>query len=176
MDAWLKTHAALVSPIGDALMLAGGDNYRLARTRDGIVLMIRAIRESFSALRALGIPVLPRQLALLARLPEPILVTLLTRFMNTRAAEIALARHANAARDEMRTFADELNALVARSGVPTPNLDRLYSFLDPVTPRMPEGSHTLRLNWTGVLWGLAVTGICALPVLRRRATLKRRIA
>jgi 2-dehydropantoate 2-reductase len=175
MDAWLKTHAALVSPMADALMLARGDNYRLARTRDGIVLMIRAIRECFAALRALGIPVLPRQLALMARLPEPILVALLTLFMNTRAAEIALARHANAARDEMRTFADELNVLVARSGVPTPNLDRLYSFLDPATPPLPDGSHDLPLNWMGVLWGLAVTGICALPVLRHAAP-RRRIA
>jgi hypothetical protein len=137
--------------------------------------MIRAIRECFAALRALGIPVLPRQLALMARLPEPILVALLTLFMNTRAAEIALARHANAARDEMRTFADELNVLVARSGVPTPNLDRLYSFLDPATPPLPDGSHDLPLNWMGVLWGLAVTGICALPVLRHAAP-RRRIA
>jgi 2-dehydropantoate 2-reductase len=41
MDAWLKTHVALILSIGGALYMAGGDNYRLARTRDALVLMVR---------------------------------------------------------------------------------------------------------------------------------------
>jgi 2-dehydropantoate 2-reductase len=41
MDAWLKTHVAEISPTVGALYMAGVDNYRLARTRDGAVLMIR---------------------------------------------------------------------------------------------------------------------------------------
>ncbi len=169
IDAWLKTHAAFVIPIAEALKLAGGDNYRLARTRDGLVLMIRAIRECFAALRALGFPVLPWQLALLARLPEPVLVMLLARFMNTRMAEIALARHANSAGDEMRLLAAEVRALVAQSGVPTPQLDWLSVFLDPTTAPLPEGSHSLRLNWRGIYLGLLAGAICTLPVLRRWA-------
>jgi len=43
MDAWLKTHVAEVSPMANALYMAGGDNYRLARTRDAIVLMIKRL-------------------------------------------------------------------------------------------------------------------------------------
>ncbi len=176
IDAWLKTHVAFVSPIGDALALAGGDNYRLAHTRDGLVLMIRAIREGFKALRALDVPIVPPILAVLARFPEPVLVPMVARFMNTRMAEIALARHANAAGDEMRVLADELRTLVEQSGVETPNLDRLYGFLQPDTEPLPEGSDALALNWMGVVWGLVVTGFLTLPVLLRRAAPKHRLA
>jgi 2-dehydropantoate 2-reductase len=167
IDAWLKSHVAFVSPIADALLLAGGDNYRLAHTRDGLVLMIRAIRESFAALSALGLPVLRRMLAGLALLPEPILVPLSARLLNTRAAELALTRHARAAGDEMRTLAAELRSLVTQSGVATPNLDRLESFLNPTTPSLLEGSQALSLNWTSTLCGLLMTVVCALYVLRR---------
>ena len=59
MDAWLKTHAALVVPIACALYLAGGDNYRLAGTRDGLVLMLRAMREGLRVLDRLGFDVEP---------------------------------------------------------------------------------------------------------------------
>jgi 2-dehydropantoate 2-reductase len=51
MDGWLKTHVALILPMGGALYMAGLDNYRLARRRDAVVLMIRAMRESFRVLR-----------------------------------------------------------------------------------------------------------------------------
>ena len=173
IDAWLKSHVALISPAADAILLAGGSNYRLAHTRDGLVLMVRAVRESFAALRALHIPVLPRKLDLLVRLPEPLLVLMFARLLNSHTAEIAMARHANAGRDEMKALSDELHALVVRSGVPTPNLDRLKEYLNPATPPMPEGSHNLRLQWRGLLWGFLATGAIALPIARR-FTLPRR--
>ncbi len=176
IDAWLKAHVAGVSPVADAVLLAGGDNYRLARTRDGLVLMIRALRESFAVLRALRIPVQPPALALLARLPEPILVPLAARFMNTRMAEIALARHARTANDEMQTIAAELRALVVQSGIPTPNLDRLSGYLDRTIQPMPEGSHALSLNWAGVLWGFILAGVCVLPTVRHFSSRNRRLA
>jgi 2-dehydropantoate 2-reductase len=167
IDAWLKSHAAFILPAAAALILAGGDNYRLSRTRDGLVLMIRAIRECFGALRALGVPLLPRSVGWFARLPEPILVLMFARLMNTHAAEIAMARHANAAHDEMDILAAELRALVAQSGVQTPSLYQLLTYMDTATPPMPEGSHGLRLNWTGVVGGFMLAGVVVLPALRR---------
>jgi 2-dehydropantoate 2-reductase len=167
IDAWLKTHAAFISPAADALLLAGGDNYRLAHTRDGLVLMIRALRETFAALRALRIPVTPPPLAWLARLPEPILVLLFSRLLDTHAAEIAMARHARAGRDEMQTLAAEVRTLVKQSGVPSPNLDRLSVYLDAATPPMPEGSHDLRLNWTSIVGGVVMlAGLVLVPTFR----------
>ena len=74
MDAWLKTHVALVSPIANAIYLADGDNYRLAKTRDGVVLMVRAIREGLKVLKASGIPITPAKYRYVNLVPEPILV------------------------------------------------------------------------------------------------------
>ncbi len=76
MDAWLKMHVALVSPIANAIYLAGGSTARLSRTRDGLVLMIRAMREGIQVLRASGYPVHPRYAWLIVLVPEPLLVIL----------------------------------------------------------------------------------------------------
>lgn len=176
IDGWLKAHMAGVSPIADALLLAGGDNYRLARTRDGLVLMIRALRESFAVLHALKIRVEPPVLALLVRLPEPILVPLVARFMNSRMAEIALARHARTARDEMQIMGAELQALVVQSGVATPHLDQLSAYLNATTAPLPQGSHKLALHWRGALWGFALVGAVALPGLRYLTSHRRQTA
>jgi 2-dehydropantoate 2-reductase len=147
MDAWLKTHVALVSPIANALYLAGGDNYRLANTRDGIVLMVRAVKEGLRVLDALGVPVTPGRYRLLKWLPEPLLVSLLQRSLPTERAELVLARHANAARDEMKQLADEFRAIARLTLLPTPAIDRLYTYIDPEKPAVPEGSASIPLDW-----------------------------
>ena len=60
MDAWLKAHVALLMPgLAPSLYAAGTDNWRLARTRDGLVLTILAIREGLRVLRVLDIPITP---------------------------------------------------------------------------------------------------------------------
>ena len=140
MDAWLKTHVAEVSPAANAIYMAGGDNYRLARTRDGLALMVRAIREGYRVLRALGVPVTPANHKMFAWIPEPLLVALMRRLFNTKTAEIEVAGHANAARDEFKHLADEFRALARTTSVPTPAMDRLYSYIDPAVPPLPEGS------------------------------------
>jgi len=159
MDAWLKTHVAVVSPIANALYLAGGDNYRLSRTRDGLVLLIRAVLEGFRVLRAHGIPITPPKYRALARLPEPLLVALLQRGFATERAPVALAGHANAARDEMQCLADELHALARATSIPTPAIDSLATYLDPAVPPLADGSAALPLEWQGVGEGVgAITG------------------
>lgn len=50
VDAWFKTHVAEVSPVANALYMTGVDNYRLARTGDGVVLMVRALKEGYKVL------------------------------------------------------------------------------------------------------------------------------
>jgi len=92
MVSWQKTHVALVSPIADAIYAAGGDNYRLARTRDGLVLMIRAWREGFRVLEAIGTPITPPRLKVLKWMPEPLQIVLWQRVFDTRFAEILKRR------------------------------------------------------------------------------------
>lgn len=156
IDTWLKSHAALVSPLANALYLAGGDIYRLARTRDGIVLAIRAIREGFRVLKAQGVVITPSALKVFKWLPEPILVPLMRAVLNTKRAEIGLAGHANAARDEMKHLAEEFRVLARATSVPTPAIDHLYAYTDPAVPPVPDGSRQIPLNWSGVLIGAAI--------------------
>jgi len=160
MDDWLKTHVALLMPsLCPALYAAGTDNYRLARTRDGLVLTIRAIREGFQMLRALGVTITPANMKIVEWIPEPILIILLRRLITVDAMKVALVGHANAARDEMQHLTDEFLALTGITSVPTPAIDELYPYLDPNTPLMPEGSRQIPLKWGGML-----VGLCGLTV------------
>lgn len=161
MDAWLKTHVALVSPIANAIYLASGDNYRLADTRDGLVLMVRAIKEGLGVLQALDIPIVPAGYGLLSWLPEPLLVAVLQRSLKNPRVELVITRHANAARDEMATLAEEFQVLALLSGKATPAIDALYRYADPATPPVPAGQAQMGVNWkpTLIAAGILVTGI-----------------
>jgi 2-dehydropantoate 2-reductase len=143
MDAWLKTHVALVSPIANAIYAADGDVYRLARTREALVLMVRAVREGLRVLGRLGIQITPGGMRALLWIPEPLLGGLLERRLGSPEAELGLAGHANAARDEMGTLAAEFRELARRSGVATPCIDRLYDYIDPAKPPLPDGKAVL---------------------------------
>jgi 2-dehydropantoate 2-reductase len=129
MDAWLKTHVALVSPLANALYLAEGDIYRLAGDREALSLLVQAVREGFRVLRLLGVPVTPPGFRLLEWVPQKYLINLLQKRLATEQAELAIARHANAARDEMKQLAGEFQALVRESGLKTPAIDRLCEYV-----------------------------------------------
>ncbi len=152
MDAWLKTHVALLMPsLAPAMRAAGRDNVRMAHTRDAIVLAIRAIREGFCVLRALGFPIVPpRVLLLFGWLPEPILVWGFQKRLVDPRMRIAMLEHADAAQDEIHHLAEEFLALKRQTSVPTPAMDRLSAYFDPGTPPMPEGSAEIPLDWRGV--------------------------
>lgn len=55
--------------------------------------------------------------------------------------------HAAAARDEVQHLVGEFLALVRRTAVKTPAIDRLLPYLDPATPLMPDGSAQIPLRW-----------------------------
>jgi 2-dehydropantoate 2-reductase len=168
MDAWLKSHAAVVGPLALAVYAAGGDNYRLARTRDGLVLAVRAIKETLGVLEGLGIPLTPPSFRIMRRLPEPLLVAYLRSMMGTHAAQISMAGHANAARDEMGEMVGDMAALARASGRPTPAFDRLCAFLDPDQSPLPEGSAAIALDMRAVWVGLGIlSGVISLALLSR---------
>lgn len=150
MDAWLKTHVAEVSPLANAIYMAGGDNYRLAKSRDGLVLMVCAIRESYRVLQALGVPITPANHRIFNWIPEPILAAIFRRALNTKTAEIQMVGHANAARDEMKQIADEFRALAQSTSVPTPSIDRLYTYIDPAALPFSEGNTQISPSWRSV--------------------------
>jgi 2-dehydropantoate 2-reductase len=149
MDAWLTTHVLWTCPAAYALYMVGGSNYALAKTRDALVLWVRAVREGYRAMRRLGMPITPRMLRLFEVVPEPLLVAFLGRLLDTPTAALVIARHANSARAEYVQLGEEFRTLAHRAGVPTPAFDRLRPYVDPTMPPIAEGSAVLPLRWGG---------------------------
>ena len=134
IDAWQKTHVAVISPIADAVYMAGGSSARLAQMPEALHLVVRAMREGFEVLRAMGIPITPAKFKLWEWLPEPVLVALLKRWVNTQQFEFMVIRHANAARDEMQQIASEFQALARQTSIQTPAIDQLETYIDLLRP------------------------------------------
>ena len=163
MDTWLKCHVGFLMPaLGPAMYACGADNYRMARTPDAILLAIRGIRESLRSLRALGYTIVPRYLRVLAALPEPIVYFVLRKALQGEHMEIAMAAHAEAARDEVQHLTAEFKRLTASSGVRTPVCDQLSTYLYDESARMPEGQSNVRMRWEELL--LPVLAIAALII------------
>jgi 2-dehydropantoate 2-reductase len=140
MDAWLKTHVALVTAIAGALYAYGCDASRLARSPEGVPLMVQGVREGFRVLQALGLPVLPFKLWVLFEwLPRAVPVAYWRRYLASQMGEYALARHTRAAGDELKQLADEFRVLKLAAGQPTPALDQLYGYIDQCAARTGRG-------------------------------------
>lgn len=142
MDAWQKYHVALVSPVANALYMAGGDRTQLAQMPEALHLMVRAMREGFRVLRALDVPVTPAKFRVWQWLPEPIQVAILRRWINTQHFEIVAVRHANAARDEMQRLARDFQALAHQAALETPAIDELETYIDLLRPERFEAAAT----------------------------------
>ena len=129
MDAWQKTHVAWISPLANALYRVNCDNQVLARSPDVVRLAVRAVREGFSVLRSLGIPITPARLQMWEWIPESLLVRSLMLWADTNHFKTAAVEHTAAAADEMHQIAQEFRTLTLSASIPTPAMDELRSFI-----------------------------------------------
>jgi 2-dehydropantoate 2-reductase len=130
MDGWLKYHAALVIPIACVLYKHDCDNYALAKSEKSIRLFIRACREGGDVLRKLGYTKRqPYKFNLFYWMPEFITTKIFKGIFNTKYAEIGFALHAKAAPGEMKHLTREFRSLIGKTGVKTPNIDMLRSYI-----------------------------------------------
>lgn len=127
IDAWLKTHAALVLPGAPALRIVGGSNYDLAEDTDTLRLVVAAIREGLRVVRALGHPLRPWHVQLIEWMPVAVSVWALRKVFRSKFAEIALAGHAQAARGEIDAIMARLRDFGRQRGVPMPAFDQLMT-------------------------------------------------
>lgn len=130
IDAWLKTHLALVLPLAGGIYFAGGSNYQLAKDKDGLILVVNSIREGIRVLKSLKIPILPKKFKFIFKFPRSLIVRQLAKGLGTESGELALKDHAMAAQDEMLTLANEFKELINKSGIPTPALNTLYQYFE----------------------------------------------
>ncbi len=128
MDAWQKTHVAMVTSIGDALYKFDCDNYRLAKSPESVRLMIGGILEGFVVLKKLRIKPRPAKLWYF-RLPSGLTAGVFKLVMGTKLAEVAMAKHCIAAKEEMYQLQAEFDALIKKSAVRTPCIDELRKYL-----------------------------------------------
>lgn len=124
MDAWQKTHIAMVTSIANALYRYGCDNRKLAASWKGIKEMVLGIKEGLAVLKKLGIRPIPRKLAFW-ELPVSVLTAAFKIIMPTRLVEITMAKHCIAAREEMLLLQEEFDRLIEKSGVKTPHINNL---------------------------------------------------
>jgi len=131
IDAWLKTHVAKILPSVCALFQAGGRPEQLAADDEALRLMSRAIREGFQVLRAIGVPITPRNHRVLEWLPESVLLFAMRRMVSAETAATKFG-HAEQGRAEWILLRDEFRQLIAQTGIPTPSIDAAYRHLSDV--------------------------------------------
>lgn len=131
IDAWLKTHVAKILPSVCALFQAGGRPEQLAADDEALRLMSRAIREGFQVLRAIGVPITPRNHRVFEWLPESVLLFAMRRMLGAETAATKFG-HAEQGRAEWMLLADEFRQLIAQAGIPTPSIDAAYRHLSDV--------------------------------------------
>ncbi len=128
MNAWQKTHVAMVTSIANALYGHGCDNRSLARSYPDVKRMVLGIKEGFRVLRSIGVTPAPFKMRIYD-LPAGLLAGIYKLFMNTKLAEVTMAKHCIAAKSEMRFLQAQFDALIEQSGVPTPAIDQLRTNL-----------------------------------------------
>ncbi len=130
IDGWLKFHVALVAPLVCALYKHDCNNYQLAKDKETLRTMIRAVKEGGRVLENLGFKKRqPFRFNLFYWLPEFIMIFGVRKLLMSKFAEIAFASHAKAARDEMKCLVLEFQELIKRTKVKTPNIDVLSKFI-----------------------------------------------
>lgn len=148
--AWLQCHLALVLPLAGAIYAAGGEAARVCRTRDALVLGLRACRQTLRALGAQGVRIEPARLRTLLWLPEWLFVPRLGKGLRSEAARVAVFGHANSpgGRDELAKAARALDRLVRTAATATPSWDRLLPYLEGSAgaPLLEDGSRSIPLR------------------------------
>lgn len=130
MDAWLKTHAALILPIAGALYLAGGDTLHLADDCTAPAWMARGWKQSLHVLQTRHIPILPGAVRIYAWIPAMILILPFQRLLIGPILQAAFS-HADHIRLEMHQLVAEFSTLAQPASLPTPALCHLFTAINP---------------------------------------------
>jgi 2-dehydropantoate 2-reductase len=125
VEDWQRTHAAIMTPLAQALLAAGGDVEALARSPRLLDLVVGSIRENFRVLEMDGVTVAPRMLAPLVDAPLPFLRMLLRKALGTPIARTAFVPHVLGAREEVEALAGELRETAQAVWLLTEASDRL---------------------------------------------------
>ena len=127
MDAWQKTHLALVCPLACAIYCDGGNSRTLANNRQVLTQLCKALRETFAFIHRSGIGITPGKYRLMHIIPLPLMRFVLSRIYASSWAETFINDHTRHARGEMMYLTEALIALADRHGFKLKELKRLLS-------------------------------------------------
>jgi len=168
IDAWLVTHIPVIMGYG-GLFAADLDAGRFARTRDAMLLGVRARTEALRAQPEAGIPISPPSFRWLPLIPEPLVVVLLWVLARTTFFEVGVESHSKAAREEIVHLVGEYRERITPAGVPTPVFDQLAAHVTGTVPPLPDGSREEPMHWGGLVATAAgCAGAAAVAGLLRR--------
>ena len=112
IDAWLKTHAAIISPLAMGSYAAKNRNSSLGKDSELINLAVKGFRENFKALKDLGIQILPKKYKLFPWIPLFIVRNKFLNLINSDFGRIVLSGHANAAEQEMKRLSHDFYEVI----------------------------------------------------------------
>ncbi|PSL41480.1 2-dehydropantoate 2-reductase [Planomicrobium soli] len=161
MDAWLKTHVALLVPtFVPAVYACNMEAKHFAETRDARVLSVRALHEAFRALESAGVHLSPPGIKRLKYVPEPIFVFLLSKLAKTETFHNAV-EDLKTKPDEIKHLANEFFELIQTSPVEMPAINQLTAYIFQNQEPMTSGQKDIPLNWKGVYGILAALTVAA---------------
>lgn len=131
MDAWQKTHLALVVPLACAVYYDGGDNYSLANNRKALLLAGKSLKENLTFIKHSRIGITPSRFNLLRLLPTHLICNIMSDLLASFWAERFVMGHTNKAREEMLFLANQFLALAQQRGFTLPSLEALLAPLSP---------------------------------------------
>ena len=101
MDAWQKSHLAMVTALANGIYFDGGDNYTTAKNKKALRFMSGMLRKNFRALRAKGVAITPPKLHVFRLCPLWLMDISLRILYGSKFAETLISSHALNAKDEM---------------------------------------------------------------------------
>jgi 2-dehydropantoate 2-reductase len=128
IDAWLKTHAMLISPFALGVSDHNFNNYELAKSNHTLKLVSKAIKEGIKALHKLNIPILPKEIRIIRFLPVFLLVKKYKSMIGSKYFEIA-SGHGKSAQNEMKYIAKECFDLIRKAKIKSSAFENLMEYL-----------------------------------------------
>ncbi len=125
LSDYLATHAVQVAVVARLIIKHGCDTSALAHSTADLRLLVDGLREALDVLRARGYQIIPRSTSLMRIVPRFILVAAFRALFASHIGEIGAGWHCSQAPDEMQRLADDLKALVDKSGLPVPAIKKI---------------------------------------------------
>lgn len=101
MDAWQKTHIAVIVGISNAINNFNGNNYALANSKESLQKLVLETRKMIRLLQKNKIAIVPSRLKFYY-LPMPILTSIFKSSLGSKIGEYGMAKYAVNGKEEIR--------------------------------------------------------------------------